>query len=148
MPSRHSRPVIETVLDKRSEPRIPFAAIVAAGLIAPGETLTDEKKRHSAIVRAEGAISIGPVTGSIHKIGALVQGLPACNGWTFWHCEREGRFQPIDSLRAVVREACARRRNRFASSPIARHRDFIYVTCASDKFLRSDKPYVTCAEEN
>jgi modification methylase len=94
---------IEPVPDKRSEPRIPFAAIVEAGLIAPGEILTDEKKRHSVIVRAEGTVSIGPITGSIHKIGALAQGLPACNGWTFWHFEREGRLEPIDSVRSLVR---------------------------------------------
>ena len=25
--------------------------------------------------------------GSIHRIGALAQGLEACNGWTFWHVE-------------------------------------------------------------
>jgi modification methylase len=29
-------------------------------------------------VRVDGTVSIGAVTGSIHKIGALVQGLPAC----------------------------------------------------------------------
>jgi modification methylase len=94
---------IEPVQDKRSEPRIPFAAIVESGLIAPGEILTDEKQRHTAIVRAEGTVAIGPITGSIHKIGALAQGLPACNGWTFWHFEREGRFAPIDDLRSMVR---------------------------------------------
>jgi modification methylase len=48
-------------------------------------------------------VAIGPITGSIHKIGALAQGLPACNGWTFWHFEREGRFAPIDVLRSMVR---------------------------------------------
>ena len=94
---------IAAVADKRSEPRIPFAAIVQAGLIRPGEILVDERKRHTAMVRADGTISIGAVTGSIHKIGALVQGLPACNGWTFWHFFREGRYEPIDALRATVR---------------------------------------------
>jgi modification methylase len=94
---------IEMVPNKRSEPRIPFAAIVEAGLIAPGEILTDEKKRHTAIVRAEGSLSIGPITGSIHKTGALVQGLPACNGWTFWHFQRDGRLAPIDVLRSKAR---------------------------------------------
>ena len=48
-------------------------------------------RRHSALVRADGALAAGPAVGSIHKIGALVQGLPACNGWTFWHVERGGR---------------------------------------------------------
>ncbi|HUI20814.1 MAG TPA: site-specific DNA-methyltransferase [Methylocella sp.] len=95
---------IEIIPAKRSEPRIPFAAIVEAGLIQPGETLVDEAGRHAATVRPEGTVSIGPIAGSIHKIGALVQGLPACNGWTFWHCEREGRLAPIDVLRSMMRE--------------------------------------------
>jgi len=94
---------IEMVTDKRAEPRIPFAAIVEAGLIAPGTILTDEKKRHRATVRAEGTISLGPITGSIHKIGALAQGLPACNGWTYWHFEHGGTFAPIDALRSTIR---------------------------------------------
>ena len=37
--------------------------------------------------------------GSIHKVGAEVQNAPACNGWTFWHIEREGELVPIDALR-------------------------------------------------
>ena len=94
---------IEMVPDKRSEPRIPFAAIVEAGLIRPGEILVDGNHRHAATVRAEGTVSAGPATGSIHKIGALVQGLPACNGWTFWHFERGGKLEPIDALRSMTR---------------------------------------------
>jgi modification methylase len=94
---------IAAVAGKRSEPRIPFAAIVEAGLIRPGEILVDERQRHAARVRADGAVSIGAITGSIHKIGALVQGLPACNGWTFWQFERSGRHQPIDALRSLLR---------------------------------------------
>lgn len=95
---------IVTVADKRSEPRIPFAAIVEAGLIRPGEILTDERKRHAAMVRADGTVSIGTVTGSIHRIGALAQGLPACNGWTFWQFKRDGKYQPIDALRSLARK--------------------------------------------
>jgi modification methylase len=89
---------------KRSEPRIPFAALIEAGLIAPGAILSDDKRRHRALVRADGAVAIGDIIGSIHKAGALVQGLPACNGWTFWHYERESRLEPIDALRAVFRK--------------------------------------------
>jgi modification methylase len=89
---------------KRSEPRIAFASLVDAGLIAPGAKLADTKRRHSALVRADGTLAIGGVVGSIHKTGALVQGLPACNGWTFWHYEDAGRLVPIDDLRARARE--------------------------------------------
>jgi modification methylase len=88
---------------RRSEKRIPFSNVVEAGLVRPGERVVDAQRRHGALVRADGTLAVGPAIGSIHKIGALVQGLPACNGWTFWHIERAGRFVPIDDLRADIR---------------------------------------------
>ena len=88
---------------KRQEPRVAFASIVESGRLPPGTELIDAKGRHRAIVRADGALALGSIVGSIHKIGALAQGLPACNGWTFWHFEERGRLQPIDDLRADVR---------------------------------------------
>jgi modification methylase len=90
---------------RRSEPRVAFLSVVEAGLARPGEKLVDAGRRHSAIVRADGALAVGPTVGSIHKIGALVQGLPACNGWTFWHIERGGRLTSIDDLRSNIRAA-------------------------------------------
>jgi modification methylase len=88
---------------RRSEPRVAFSSVVEAGLARPGELLFDAGRRHSALVRADGALAAGPAVGSIHKIGALVQGLPACNGWTFWHVERDGRLILIDDLRGAMR---------------------------------------------
>ena len=88
---------------KRSEARVAFSALIEAGLIAPGTVLRDDKRRHSVTVRADGTVALGAIVGSIHKIGALAQGLPACNGWTFWCCEIEGRVQAIDVLRTRYR---------------------------------------------
>ena len=88
---------------KRSEPRVAFASVVEAGLIAPGAMLTDEKQRFKARVRADGALALGDIVGSIHKTGALAQGLPACNGWTFWRYEDEGALKSIDLLREKMR---------------------------------------------
>ena len=88
---------------KRTEPRVAFSSVVEAGLIVPGVVLTDEKRRYRAIVRADGSLSLGNVVGSIHKIGALAQGLPACNGWTFWYFETRGKLEPIDALRSTIR---------------------------------------------
>jgi modification methylase len=89
---------------KRSEPRIAFASLVEAELIYPGARLTDAKRRHCAVVRADGALSVAGFIGSIHKTGALVQGLPACNGWTYWHYEQDGgALAPIDELRSRAR---------------------------------------------
>ena len=88
---------------RRSEPRVAFASVIEAGLVRAGEKLVDGKGRHRALVRADGAVALGPAVGSIHKIGALAQGLPACNGWTFWHVERAGRLILIDDLRSAMR---------------------------------------------
>lgn len=88
---------------KRSEPRVPFLSLIEAGLVRAGETVRDEKRRHQATVRADGTLALGPAVGSIHKVGALAQGLPACNGWTFWHVEREGKLVILDALRGEIR---------------------------------------------
>ena len=92
---------------KRAEPRVPFASLVEAGLIEPGTQLTDAGRRHVAHVRADGTVSVSGEAASIHRVGAKVQGLAACNGWTFWHVETEGQLRPIDELRRLVRERMA-----------------------------------------
>ncbi len=61
------------------------------------------RRRWSARVRADGTITTADGQGSIHKIGAAVQGAPACNGWTFWHIDVEGTLVPIDVLRQKLR---------------------------------------------
>ena len=88
---------------KRAEPRVAFASLVEAGLVRPGEELIDPSGRHRALVRADGTLKLGPAVGSIHKLGALAQGLPACNGWTFWRIARGGELVVIDDLRSSVR---------------------------------------------
>ena len=56
-------------------------------------------------MRADGAVALGDAVGSIHRIGALAQGLEACNGWTFWHVETKGGLPSIDSFRSEIRAA-------------------------------------------
>jgi modification methylase len=89
--------------EKRAEVRVPFLSLIESGHVAAGETLFDERRRFTATVRADGTLALGAIIGSIHKIGALTQGLPACNGWTFWHVERQGKLVCIDEFRAKVR---------------------------------------------
>jgi modification methylase len=92
---------------KRGQPRIPFGHLVERGLLSPGTRLVDQRNRHAASVRADGTLvgvnSLGQQTsGSIHQVGAAMQGLPACNGWTFWHFQEGKSFLPIDVLRQKV----------------------------------------------
>src|SRR5215471_16899116 len=96
-------PTLAPFVTAREAPRVPFAALIERGLVTPGARLVDAKKRHKALVRADGALSMDGTVGSIHRIGALAQGLEACNGWTFWHVETQKGLTLIDELRAKVR---------------------------------------------
>ena len=103
---RRVRPVsddgVNTTPTKRDAPRIPFGSFVESGALPAGTTLTDRMKRVQAVVVADGSIRVGTSQGSIHKIGAEVQNAPSCNGWTFWHVEREGVLVALDTLRATA----------------------------------------------
>jgi modification methylase len=88
---------------KKSEPRVPFGQIVEEGLLSPGDVLWCPKGRRQAKVRPDGSLAAEGLTGSIHKMGALMESQPACNGWTYWHVQTDRGLQPIDILRAQVR---------------------------------------------
>jgi modification methylase len=94
---------LETARSKRTEPRIPFGTIIELRILEPGITLTDERGRLRAEVKADGTLSLAGRQGSIHRLGAEVQGKTACNGWTFWHYETDGVRKPIDALREQAR---------------------------------------------
>jgi len=88
---------------KREQPRVPFGWLVEKGLLRPGQTLTDARRRHSARVRADGTLITADYRGSIHQVGAYVQKAPACNGWQFWYAEDQGELVPIDLYRQKLR---------------------------------------------
>jgi modification methylase len=96
-------PALAAFMTAREAPRVAFTTLIERGLVTPGINLVDAKGRHRALVRADGAIALGETVGSIHRIGALAQGLEACNGWTFWHIETSRGLTAIDTLRAQVR---------------------------------------------
>ena len=80
-------------------PRVPFGTIVELGILEPGAQLYDPAAKIRAEVKADGTLAWRGSQGSIHRLGAEVQGKAACNGWTFWHFEAEGKLKPIDLLR-------------------------------------------------
>ncbi|RLQ87468.1 site-specific DNA-methyltransferase [Notoacmeibacter ruber] len=99
---------LRQLMPKRAEPRVAFLSLIEAGLLQPGARLTDAKGRYSATVRADGTLLSGDHEGSIHRVGAKVQGFEACNGWTFWHYDAGEGCEPIDTLRAIIRRQMAR----------------------------------------
>lgn len=98
--------LVPTSKKSASEPRIPFGSVIEHGLLNPGAQLYDARRRFTATVKADGSlITPSQVKGSIHQVGAKLQGLPSCNGWTFWCFEdrRKKDLQPIDSLRQQLK---------------------------------------------
>src|SRR5690242_17772464 len=96
-------PALAPFMTAREAPRVPFAALIERGLILPGARLCDAKCKIEALVRADGAVALGEKVGSIHRIGALAQGIEACNGWAFWHVQTSTGLVSIDALRAEIR---------------------------------------------
>jgi modification methylase len=90
---------MRTVPDKRQQPRVAFGLLVEGGLVPAGTEVTDAKRRWTAKVLADGSLASGPHAGSIHKVGAALQGAPSCNGWTFWHLAEAGALTPLDAVR-------------------------------------------------
>ena len=92
---------LKTMQSKRTAPKVAFGTLVETGWIDAGAALCDRKRRHAATVRADGSLESGAHTGSIHGVGAAIQGAPSCNGWTFWHIERDGELKPLDAIRQL-----------------------------------------------
>ena len=90
---------LTTMQAPKAAPRVAFGQLVENGYLAPGTTLTDAKRKHRATVGADGSLKCGDLTGSIHKVGATLQGAPSCNGWTYWHYEAADGLKPIDAVR-------------------------------------------------
>jgi modification methylase len=91
---------LTTMQSPKAAPRVAFGALIENGMLSPGTVLTDTKRRWKATVGADGSLkSDCGQAGSIHKLGAILQNAPACNGWTFWHYEAVDGLKPIDALR-------------------------------------------------
>ena len=93
---------LTTMQSPKAAPKVAFGTLVETGWIAPGSVLTDKKGRMKAIVRADGSLAgEAGESGSIHGLGAKLQGAPSCNGWSFWHLQHEGQIKPIDAMRQL-----------------------------------------------
>jgi len=95
--------LVSATPSRRAEPRVPFGQLVERGLLQPGAELISIDGRHRARVRADGTIIARDTRGSIHQVGAALEGAPSCNGWTYWHFRHKGQPVPIDVLRQKIR---------------------------------------------
>ena len=95
--------IIKIAKSRKDLPKIPFGELVEQGIIPPGAVLTDKKERYKATVSIDGTLKINNLSGSIHQLGAKVQGLPSCNGWDFWHIKDKSKFILLDNVRDKYR---------------------------------------------
>lgn len=100
-------PEVLEIENRRTAPRVPFGSLLDRGMVRPGEVMFDARRRWHAKIRADGTLISDKMKGSIHSVGAAVQGAQACNGWTFWHVDRKGATVPIDVFRQKVRAEMA-----------------------------------------
>ncbi|MFX0545276.1 site-specific DNA-methyltransferase [Roseovarius sp. S1116L3] len=108
---KFDREALQVSTSKRAEPRVPFGQLVERGMLRPGEELYSLNQRHKAKVRADGTLIGDDIKGSIHQVGAHLEGAPSCNGWTYWHFKKDGKRVPIDLLRQQIRAEMADRPN-------------------------------------
>ena len=90
---------LDTIKNNKSKPRIPFGSLVELGIVKPGMSVFDQKKKVNAKIMADGSIKYQNSEGSIHKVAAKIIGAESCNGWTYWHYNKNGSILPIDHLR-------------------------------------------------
>ena len=100
---KFDKEALEVSVSKRSEPRVPFGQLVERGMLRPGEELYSLNGRHKAKVRADGTLIGDDIKGSIHQVGAHLEGAPSCNGWTYWSIKRDGKQVPIELFRQQIR---------------------------------------------
>jgi len=91
--------VINITKSRKDLPKVPFGELVEQGIIPPGAILTDKKEKFKATVSIDGSIKIDDIRGSIHQVGAKLQGLPSCNGWDFWHFKKKSSSILLDIVR-------------------------------------------------
>ena len=101
--SPYSEKNLEITENKKDLERVPFGQLVERGLLKPGDELTSVNKRYVARVRPDGTLATHNAKGSIHRVGAILEGAPSCNGWSYWHVKKDGQLIPIDYFRQKAR---------------------------------------------
>jgi DNA modification methylase len=93
-------PEAEWIEEEKKQDRVPFETLLKEQLINVGETLYTRKTYSAtAFVLQDGKLKYKNQTGSIHRIGAIIQQTPSCNGWKFWYIMRDDKSILIDDIR-------------------------------------------------
>ena len=98
-----------TLPEKRNQVRVPFGALLEAGLLVPGQTLFfKENKSIRVVILSNGHLKYKEQVGSIHSLAKALAG-DAVNGWDMWLYKEDGKLKVIDDLREKIRTPLPRR---------------------------------------
>ena len=91
---------------KRLASRVPFAHLLEAGYITPGQQIYfKEDPQQSALVKPNGTLVLNGFEGSIHQAARHILGGKRANGWLYWFVREEsGGFRSIDEIREEYRQ--------------------------------------------
>jgi DNA modification methylase len=91
------------ILERRNQVRVPFGALLEAGLLAPGQSLFfKEDKSIRAIILANGHLKYKEQSGSIHSLAKILAG-GTLNGWDAWLYKENEKLIVINELREKLR---------------------------------------------
>ena len=92
-----------TLPERRNQARIPFGALLEAGLLSAGQKLFfKEDKFISVVILSNGHLKYKDQVGSIHSMAKSLAG-GAVNGWDMWLYKENGKLKVIDELREKIR---------------------------------------------
>ena len=87
--------------EKDKKEKVPFETLLKEQYIKVGEPLHTRKTfSATAFVLSDGKLEYKNQIGSIHRIGAIIQQTPSCNGWKFWYIIRDDKSVLIDEIRS------------------------------------------------
>ena len=90
------------VPEKTKIQKVPFRTLIDVGLVNSGDKLYSRKRYNKeALILKDGNLLLDNLTGSIHKIGALVEKTSSCNGWLFWYYKKDKKVFLLDELRKL-----------------------------------------------
>lgn len=91
---------------RRHAKRVPFARLVEAGYLQPGQRLCFKKDEdRCATIKPDGQLAGSGEEGSIHQLGRHMSGGKPCNGWDHWYYQPEaGGWRVINELRERYRQ--------------------------------------------
>ena len=91
------------IQEPRRMPRIPFGALLEAGLLQPGQKLYFAKDESvTATILSNGQLQCGTVTRSIHAVARSVFYSVPPNGWKCWLYALDDKKFLIDTLRQII----------------------------------------------